>query len=64
MDSRKPGRASLLERAYRRFIEDIVHHRAATDRGDDYVPVDGLGDVGGLVAHRVADPGSGRRCYS
>src|SRR5450755_695009 len=36
--------------------EDVVHDAcSAADRGDDDVPVDGLGNVGGLVAHRVAD---------
>ena len=36
--------------------EDAVHDCCATaDRGDDDVPVDGLGDVGGLVAYGVAD---------
>jgi hypothetical protein len=37
-------------------VEDAVHdHGAAADRGDDHVAVDGLGDVGGLVAYGVAD---------
>jgi hypothetical protein len=37
--------------------EDVIHDtRPATDRGDDDVPVDGLGDVRGLVAHRVVIP--------
>jgi hypothetical protein len=36
--------------------EHVVHYGCtAADRGDDYVPVDGLGDMGGLVAYRVAD---------
>src|SRR5262245_15543585 len=36
--------------------EHGVHDgRAALDRGDDDLAVDGLGDVGGLVAHGVAD---------
>src|SRR5450759_2991609 len=36
--------------------EHVVHDtRPAADGGDDDVPVDGLGDVRGLVAHRVAD---------
>jgi hypothetical protein len=36
--------------------EDAVHdRRAAADRGDDHVAVDGLRDVGGLVAYCVAD---------
>ena len=36
--------------------EHVVHDaRSASDRGDDDVPIDGLGDVRGLVAHRVAD---------
>ena len=31
--------------------EDIVHHgRSPADLGHDHMPVDGLGDVGGLVA--------------
>jgi hypothetical protein len=34
----------------------IVHNGcAAAYGGDNDVPVDGLGDMGGLVAHRVAD---------
>jgi hypothetical protein len=37
-------------------VEDAVHHgRSPADRGHDHVAVDGLGDVGGLVAHSVAD---------
>src|ERR1700749_1850810 len=36
--------------------EDVVHNaRPAADGGDDHMPVDGLGDVRGLVAHGVAD---------
>ena len=38
------------------IVEDAAHDgRAAPDGGDDDVPVDGLGDVGGLVAHGVGD---------
>ena len=38
------------------IAEDVVHHaRPAADGGHDHVPVDGLGDEGGLVAHSVAD---------
>ena len=37
-------------------IEDAVHHgRSPADLGHDDVSVDGLGNVGGLVANRVAD---------
>jgi hypothetical protein len=37
-------------------IEGVIHDRRSTaDRGHDHVPVDSLGDVGGLVAHGVAD---------
>jgi hypothetical protein len=37
-------------------IKDAIHDpSSATDRGDDHVPVDGLGHVGGLVADGVAD---------
>ena len=36
--------------------KNVVHHRRSTaDGGDDHVPVDGLGYVGGLVAYGVAD---------
>ena len=36
--------------------EHVVRHgRSATDGRDDHVAVDDLGDVGGLVAYRVAD---------
>src|ERR1700742_3868240 len=36
--------------------EYVVHHgRSATDGRDDIMAVDGLGDVGGLVAYYVAD---------
>src|ERR1700722_881577 len=36
--------------------EDVVHDAgSAPDRGDDHMAVDGLGDVRGLVADRVAD---------
>jgi len=39
-----------------RVAEDAVHDNGATvDGGHDHVPVDGFGDVGGLVAHGVAD---------
>jgi hypothetical protein len=40
----------------RSSAEDVVHDgRTAADRGHDHVPLDGLGDVGGLVAHGVGD---------
>jgi hypothetical protein len=36
--------------------KDVIHDRcAAPGGGDDDVPVDDLGDVGGLVAHGVGD---------
>src|SRR5215471_16182232 len=36
--------------------EDVIHHgRSPADLGHDHVAVDSFGDVGGLVAHRVAD---------
>jgi hypothetical protein len=36
--------------------KDVNHDRcAAPGGGDDDVPVDDLGDVGGLVAHGVGD---------
>jgi hypothetical protein len=39
------------------FAEDGIHHiRPASDGGHDYVPVDRLCDVGGLVAHGGARP--------
>src|SRR5579859_6518794 len=38
------------------LAEDLVHDgRAAANGGDDYVAVDGLGHVGGLVTDGVAD---------
>ena len=38
------------------IVEDAVHHgRSAADLGHDHVAVDGFGDVGGFVAHSVAD---------
>src|SRR3984885_3253559 len=38
------------------IAEDAIHYRgAAADGGPDDVPVDGLGDVGRLVADSVAD---------
>lgn len=37
-------------------VEHAIHDGcAAADRGHDHVPVDGLGDMGGLVANGVAD---------
>jgi hypothetical protein len=50
------GRVSLVLRLVVWVAEDVVHDGgAAPDRGPDDVPVDGLGDVGRLVADRVAD---------
>jgi hypothetical protein len=38
------------------LVEDAVHDlRSASDRWHDHVAVDGFGDVGGPVAHCVAD---------
>src|SRR5690348_8956896 len=50
------GRRPGLVVSVVRLAEDLIHDgRAAADGGDDHVPVDGLGDVGGFVADSVAD---------